>query len=146
MGANTLSSSIVDIQTEQPLAITVGMDACLTQHPFDQSADNKALVNNGSYLAGMNLRWIDLQWSPAPGVPLRASAIEQMSKTCSEHQLQSVICTLQCQVQTSSPSCTKQLSCGSRPKKSQRPLSWRSHGTSKTMHAILSYAIGGSMH
>ena len=71
----------VYIQTEQPLAITGSRDDSGTQHPFDLSTYNKALVNNGSSTASMNLFWTILQWTPTPGAPLRASAIEQMSKT-----------------------------------------------------------------
>ena len=69
------------IQTELPLGITGSHDDCGTQHPFDLPSYKKAMSHTSSYTAGMNVFWTNLQWSPTPGVPLRVSAIEQMTKT-----------------------------------------------------------------
>ena len=70
-----------DIQSALPLAINDSHDDCGTQHPFDLVSYKNALTAGNTYTAGINLFWIDLQWSSTPGVPLRISAIEQMSST-----------------------------------------------------------------
>jgi hypothetical protein len=70
------------IQSELPLGITANADESGNQHPFDLEAYRKALAtSSATYTAGINLFWVDIQWSPTPGVPLRISAIEQMSNT-----------------------------------------------------------------
>lgn len=69
------------IQSELPLTISGSQADCGTQHPFDLASCKQALAASGTYTAGVNLFWIDLQWSSTPGVPLRISAIEQMAKT-----------------------------------------------------------------
>jgi len=49
--------------------------------PLDLVSYKKALAASGTYTAGVNLFWIDLQWSSTPGVPVRISTIEQMANT-----------------------------------------------------------------
>jgi hypothetical protein len=49
--------------------------------PSTSPHSKKAIANTGTYTAGMNMLWTNLQWSPTPGVPLRVTAIEQMTKT-----------------------------------------------------------------
>ena len=53
----------------------------INQAPFDTRSYEDALKNACSYTCGINLFWLDFMWSATPGVPLRASAIEHMSKT-----------------------------------------------------------------
>ena len=70
-----------DIQAAQPIGITGDAAASGTQMPFDFEFYEGALKTaSKSYTAGINLFWIDLQWSATPGVPLRVSAIEQMAR------------------------------------------------------------------
>ena len=70
-----------DIQAAQPIGITGDAAASGTPLPFDFEFDQGALKTaSKSYTAGINLFWIDLQWSATPGVPLRVSAIEQMAR------------------------------------------------------------------
>ena len=69
------------IHSELPLTISGSQADCGTQHPFDVDSCKQAPAASGTYTAGMNLFWIDLQWSSTPGVPLRMSAIEEMAKT-----------------------------------------------------------------
>ena len=52
-----------------------------SQHPFELMYYTRALASGSqTYAAGINLFWIDLQWSATPGVPLRATAINQMAR------------------------------------------------------------------
>jgi len=70
------------IQSEMPLAISGNAAESGNQHPFDAVSYTRALAGaSQSYTAGINLFWIDLQWSATPGVPLRTTAIEQMAQT-----------------------------------------------------------------
>ena len=69
------------IDKELPLKITDASDSGV-QSPFDAAACRKDLqTQSASYTCGVNLFWINLLWSPTPGVPLRCSAIESMSAT-----------------------------------------------------------------
>ena len=64
------------------LAITGNAAESGSQHPFDSVSYTQALAGSSqSYTAGINLFWINLQWSATPGVPLRTAAIEQMANT-----------------------------------------------------------------
>ena len=50
--------------------------------PFELIYYTRALASGSqTYTAGINLFWIDLQWSATPGVPLRASAIDQTARS-----------------------------------------------------------------
>ena len=70
------------IQSAAPLAITDDVADSGSQHPFELISYTRALASGSqTYTAGINLFWIDLQWSATPGVPLRASAIDQMART-----------------------------------------------------------------
>ena len=69
------------IEKELPLKITDTSDSGV-QSPFDAAACRTALhTRSESYTCGVNLFWINLLWSPTPGVPLRCSASESMSAT-----------------------------------------------------------------
>ena len=70
------------IQSAAPLAITDDVADSGSQHPFELISYTRALASGSqTYTAGINLFWIDLQWSATPGVPLRATAIDQMART-----------------------------------------------------------------
>ena len=69
-------------QSAAPLAITDDVADSGSQRPFELIFYTRALASGSqTYTAGINLFWIDLQWSATPGVPLRASAIDQMART-----------------------------------------------------------------
>jgi hypothetical protein len=64
------------------LAITDDVADSGNQRPVELIAYTRALANGSqTYTAGINLFWIDLQWSATPGVPLRATAIDQMARS-----------------------------------------------------------------
>ena len=70
------------IQSAAPLAITDDVADSGSQHPFELIYYTRALASGSqTYTAGINLFWIDLQWSATPGVPLRATAIDQMARS-----------------------------------------------------------------
>jgi len=106
------------IQTELPLAIAGSQYDCGTQHPFEfASFKINAISNTGTYTAGMNMFRTNLQWSPTPGVPLRVSAIERMTKT----MFKEPVAINEVHIAVTSPyvnaSCTKELCCGGRRNK-----------------------------
>ena len=71
-----------NIQAASPACITGNVAESGTQAPFDLQCYQDALKTaSKSYTAGINLFWINLQWSATPGVPLRVSAIEAMART-----------------------------------------------------------------
>ncbi|MFM7987233.1 MAG: hypothetical protein ACKPKO_48765, partial [Candidatus Fonsibacter sp.] len=69
------------IHSAAPLAITDDVADSGSQHPFELIYDTRALASSQTYTAGINLFWIDLQWSATPDVPLRATAIDQMARS-----------------------------------------------------------------
>jgi hypothetical protein len=69
------------IMSAMPLQVTQNSKESGTQAPFDRNMYEQALNTQAkSYTVGINLFWINLQWSATPGVPLRVTAIEEMSK------------------------------------------------------------------
>ena len=70
-----------DIENALPLKIIDKAESGV-QAPVDAAACQHALnTSTQSYTCGVNLFWLDLLWSPTPGVPLRGSAIEAMTAT-----------------------------------------------------------------
>lgn len=70
------------IQAATPAQITTDANQSGTQAPFDLKDYHAALQTAAqSYTAGINLFWVNLQWSATPGVPLRVAAIENLAQT-----------------------------------------------------------------
>lgn len=67
-----------DIQASDPLPVSADSGEGGVQAPFNQVQFERALSTQGRYIAGCNLFWLNMLFTPTPHVPVRRQAVDSL--------------------------------------------------------------------